>query len=108
MEIPIKKIKQMEKENKTIYISGRVSGLNINNAIANFNKCEIILESQYTKVINPFKIIPFLNIHLWLFHMIADIQFTQEDSSIKNQSLLFHLMFYLSDIQLNHHFQQLL
>jgi hypothetical protein len=56
---------------KTIYISGKISGLSIQEAEYNFTRSECELVNY--KTINPLNIRPLFGIKKWLFYMISDI-----------------------------------
>ena len=60
---------------KTVYISGKISGLHIENAKQNFEfACKYIVKyHNAANVINPFDIKPFLGIKHWFFYMINEI-----------------------------------
>ena len=58
---------------KKIYLSGKISGLPINQAIANFQFAKFDLRRIKADLINPLDIKPFLGIKTWLCYMIADI-----------------------------------
>lgn len=64
------------KEVKRIYISGKISGLDILQAKCNFAMAcvYVIIVHNADFVENPFKIKPFLGIKCWLCYMINDIR----------------------------------
>jgi hypothetical protein len=61
-----------------IYISGKISGLSIEEYTANFNNTEKYLENLYSrfnvKIVNPLNINPFLGIKTWHGYMINDVR----------------------------------
>lgn len=60
-----------------IYLSGPISGLTIQAARTRFHYQERSAKLLYPRatIINPMRITPFLWIHRWTFHMIADIAY---------------------------------
>ena len=58
-----------------LYISGQISGLDLEVAKHNFLKAEKEIKSSWVckKVINPFDIKPFLGIKIWWCYMITDL-----------------------------------
>ena len=60
---------------KTIYISGKISGLDSIDYISNFRLAKDEVDTLYPncKIIIPLQIIPLFGITKWLFYMIADI-----------------------------------
>ena len=60
-----------------IYISGRITGLNIETAKRSFQNAifELNLSKSYhiNDIVNPFEIRPFLGIKNWWCHMISDL-----------------------------------
>lgn len=62
-------------DKEKVYISGKITGLDINDAKALFNGAEEMLTEQGKNAINPFKIAPFGNAGRpsWADYMRADI-----------------------------------
>lgn len=67
-------------KNRKVYISGQISGLNLDDAMTNFKIAEIelyadnvVIKRQYITVINPFDIKPLFGVKKWLFYMIRDV-----------------------------------
>jgi hypothetical protein len=58
---------------KTIYISGKISGLDIYTVNQNFFMASFYVAKYKAKIINPLEIRPLFGIKKWLFYMIADI-----------------------------------
>jgi hypothetical protein len=59
-----------------IYISGQITGLDLNQAKQNFKNCEYeLIEFGFSgnSVLNAFEIKPFLGIKKWLAYMITDL-----------------------------------
>ena len=56
-----------------IYISGKITGLEIDYAKKKFEDAEQLLKIAWPTIINPFHITPFLWIRIWHCYMIADI-----------------------------------
>lgn len=57
------------------YLSGKISGLTVEEYIRNFDFAKYHIEADYEpeEIINPIDIKPFLGIKRWLFYMIADL-----------------------------------
>lgn len=55
-----------------IYLSGKITGLNIEDALAKFQNYETLLSAKFT-VINPMKFRPAFGLPYWLFYMIRDL-----------------------------------
>jgi len=77
-EIRTRKLKNHNTRNLTFYLSGKISGLNWWEYDDNFfeSQQELILSHYFDnddKIINPIKLMPFLGIKVWLFHIITDI-----------------------------------
>lgn len=58
-----------------VYISGKISGLPIEEARMNFMiaKADVKLANRGADVVNPFDLRPFLGIKTWLCYMITDL-----------------------------------
>lgn len=59
---------------KTVYISGKITGLDISVAEAAFEEMEIRLNAVGHKAINPCKILPYHPDYKWEEYMLADIK----------------------------------
>ena len=64
-----------QKDIKRFYVSGKISGIKIENAKQNFHfACKEVQKFHGADfVINPLDIQPLFGIRLWLFFMIADL-----------------------------------
>ena len=64
------------KNIRRVYISGQITGLDINYAKRNFASAvnKVIYDKKGDLTVNPFDIKPFFGIKKWLFYMIADIK----------------------------------
>jgi Domain of unknown function (DUF4406) len=56
------------------YISGKITGLHIEEAKAHFEHAEQVLSALGHEVVNPMKIIPVKHDPTWADYMIADIK----------------------------------
>ena len=57
-----------------IYISGKITGLPIEQTKQRFQEVEdFMIKTKFFSPVNPFKIRPFLGIKCWSCYMIADI-----------------------------------
>lgn len=61
------------KEIKTVYISGQITGLELKEAKANFDKAEALLLEKGFKPLNPMKVNPPLSGKQWKEYMLDDI-----------------------------------
>ena len=61
------------KEIKTVYISGQITGLELKEAKANFDKAEALLLEKSYKPFNPMKVNPPLSGKNWKEYMLDDI-----------------------------------
>lgn len=66
--------KLIDIQDKSIYISGKISGLKLENYLMLFTDREKMLKNKFKKVINPLKIYPLFGINLWFFYMISDLK----------------------------------
>lgn len=57
-----------------IYISGKITGIPINEAIKEFKNAENVIKKQGHTPLNPFKISPFSEEKKWTDYMIDDIK----------------------------------
>lgn len=57
------------------YLSGKISGLTVEEYIRNFDFAKYHIEADYEpeEIINPIDIKPFLGIKHWIFYMINDV-----------------------------------
>lgn len=58
---------------KKLYISGKISGLPIEEAIKKFNDAENAYNDQGFEVVNPMKVLPYDPNHTWSDYMLADL-----------------------------------
>ena len=65
-----------EKKLKRFYVSGKISGMKIEQAKQNFHLACLEVQKHHEAdfVVNPFDVIPFLGIKHWIFYMINDIR----------------------------------
>lgn len=61
------------KDIQTIYISGQITGLELKEAKANFDKAEVLLLEKGYKPLNPMKVNPPLSGKCWKEYMLEDI-----------------------------------
>ncbi|MDR3059579.1 MAG: DUF4406 domain-containing protein [Prevotella sp.] len=61
------------KEIKTVYISGQITGLELKEAKANFDKAEALLLEKGYNPLNPMKVNPPLSGKCWKEYMLDDI-----------------------------------
>ena len=64
------------KQSKKVYISGKISGLEYEEVIRNFEHAlnELLKSNKFGVVVNPLNIYPFLGRKTWLCYMINDIR----------------------------------
>ena len=72
---------------KYVYISGKISGLEINEAKQNFLLASVEVEQHHNSdfTINPFDIKPFLWLKNWTCYMIADLSALKKCTHIAMQ-----------------------
>lgn len=63
-----------ELYNRTIYISGKITGLDIDNAASIFKEAEQNLKSEFKNVINPMELVPYDDKLTWHDYMVKDIE----------------------------------
>lgn len=61
------------KDVETVYISGQITGLELKEAKANFDKAEALLLEKGYKPLNPMKVIPPLSGKSWKEYILDDI-----------------------------------
>lgn len=61
-------------KDKTIYISGKISGLDTKQAAFLFYDAEIKLLQQFKNVINPMELVPYDPKLTWHYYMVKDIE----------------------------------
>lgn len=67
---------------KTIYISGRITGLPYNEAFSNFKKAELYLQQIGYAVVNPVVLVPYNKDWSWFDYMSADIKLMENCTHI--------------------------
>ena len=67
---------------KTIYISGRITGLQYDEAFANFKKAEEFLQGLGYAVVNPMVLVPYNKDWSWFDYMGDDIKLLGKCESI--------------------------
>ena len=67
---------EYDTQNKRVYVSGKIAGLDRDDAGCNFDSaCKVLQQVfKHDQIVNPFDIPPFLGIKRWLFYMINDIR----------------------------------
>lgn len=64
----------MSDKKKTFYISGKITGLDIDVAKENFKVGEKAVEDMGAESVNPFDVLPFKPEYTWKDYMVADIK----------------------------------
>ena len=67
---------------KTIYISGCITGIPYNEALANFKKAEGHLQNLGYSVVNPMVLVPYNKDWSWFDYLSADIKLMEKCTHI--------------------------
>jgi len=66
----------MDKKNKKVYISGKITGLDYEEVERRFNNAQIVLECAGLQPVNPLRVCEGMDVekHSWTEFMMADIK----------------------------------
>ena len=69
-----------------VYVSGKISGLDLIESQKNFKNAAILVSEMKKKPINAFYIKPLFGVKKWFFYMVSDVNVLRKCDSIAMQS----------------------